>query len=90
MIKILIPLAAAALVMTGSPAWADDTETRTEERVEQKTDGIGTQRTRTVESETNTDDDGEESTVRREESVKTGAGTVEKKTEQTVEHNDDD
>lgn len=89
MIKILVPVAAAALFLTGTPSWADtETETRTEERVEQKTDGLGTQRTRTVDSETETDD-GTKS-VRREETVKAAPGAVEKKTEETVQHDDDD
>ena len=86
--KFVIPVA-ASLLLSAAPAWADETETRTEERVEERSNGIATQRSRTVETEGEIDDD-DSTTVRREESVKSDGDTVEKTVEQKTEHSDDD
>lgn len=88
--KLVIPVA-AALALSVAPAWADESETRVEQRTEQRTDGLTgeTQRSRTVETKTDHDDD-TETTVHRDSRLSAGGGTVEKKTEERVEHNDDD
>lgn len=87
--KLIIP-AAAALALAVAPAWADDSETRVEHRVEQKTDGLTTQR-RSVEMESQTEqaDDDRTTSVKRQESVTAGPGVVEKRTEQHIEHEED-
>lgn len=89
---IVIPLA-AALTFSIAPAFADDTEVRTEERVEQKRDAFGDlETTRSVETRSE-DEDGDERTARsvqKEESVNMGGlGTVQKKTETRTEIEDD-
>jgi hypothetical protein len=87
--NFVIPVA-AALALAVAPAWADDSETRVEQRVEQKSDGLTTQR-RAVETETETDRDDETTTtsVQRDERVSAGPGTVEKRTEKSVEIDED-
>lgn len=91
--KLLIP-AAAALVLTVGPAWADDSESRTtvEQRTETNGPAMGAEHSRSVETRTQHDDDDDESetSVRRDERVTTGGGTMERTTEKTVEHEDDD
>ena len=91
--KLLIP-AAAALVLSVGPAWADDSETRTtvEQRTETNGPAIGSERSRSVETRTqhDDDDDGSTTTVRRDERLSTGSGTMERTTEKRVEHTDDD
>jgi hypothetical protein len=90
---IVIPLA-AAFAFSVAPAWADsETETRTEERVEQKRDAFGDlETTRSVETHSENEDGDERTarTVQKEESVDMGGlGTVKKKTETRTEVEDD-
>lgn len=90
---IVIPLA-AALAFSVAPAWADsETQTRTEERVEQKRDAFGDlETTRSVETHSENEDGDERTarTVQKEESVDMGGlGTVKKKTETRTEIEDD-
>lgn len=91
MTKLMIPVA-ASLLLSVAPAWADlDTETRVEERVEEKSNGLASQRTRTVETETEKEtDDDESTTVRRKETIEADGDTVERTVEQKTEHSDDD
>lgn len=86
MTKLVIPVA-ASLLLSVAPAWADlDSETRVEER----SNGIASQRTRTVETETEKETDDEESTtVSRKETVEADGDTVERTVEQKTEHTDD-
>jgi hypothetical protein len=89
--KLVIPLA-ASLVLCVAPAWADsDSETRVEERVEQKKQPLVDQeQTRSVETQTETNDGRSAKSIRQEDTVKTDGlgGTVEKKTEKKVETNE--
>jgi hypothetical protein len=88
MTKLMIPVA-ASLLLAAAPAWSDtDSETRTEERVEQNTGVLGTERTRTVETERESDDDPR--SVRREETTRTDGGSVDKRVEERVDHVGDD
>ena len=87
--NLVIPMA-AALALSVGPVWADDSETHVEHRVEQKTEGLTTQRRSVeMESETETDDDERTTSVQREESVSAGPATVQKRTEEHIEHEED-